>query len=104
MAVMLAYASENFDETMPEIRDTVHLENIKGDKNIRVWCIDKTHTNPYTLFKCKGMNENLTEEEISLLRDEGIMKPVLQARIKADGFLDIPVSFTDDALLLIEVN
>ena len=43
-----------------------------------VWCIDKSTTNPYRLFQKMDVQDpqNLTKEEIKLLREEGNLKPI----------------------------
>ena len=74
-AVLISYAAEDFSEDIPNVRKTVNFtENIVG-REVDVWCIDRKTTNPYRLAKRLGISKNPTAEEISLLRDEGRMKP-----------------------------
>ena len=52
----------------------VVFEEDISDKKVVIWKIDKQTTNPYRLFQKLG-KESINEEEIALLRKEGILKP-----------------------------
>ena len=104
LSVMLAYASAHFDEVLPPLRDTVHIEGVSGKKHIRVWCIDERHTNPYTLAAREKWGDTFTDEQIARLKEEGTLKVLEEYDIRADGSLDIPVTLYDNALCMIEAQ
>lgn len=104
-SVLLSYASEHFDRDMPQIEDRVALDGIHGRRRVTVWCIDETHTNPYTRMLRENMQEKaLSEADIAVLREEGCMKPVAEYEILADGSAEIGVRFTNNALVLVEIQ
>ncbi|MBR2044074.1 MAG: hypothetical protein IJ946_07020 [Clostridia bacterium] len=75
-SIMLTYCSKYFKEDIPEKQETLVLpDEVKG-KKVRVYCIDKETTNPYRLYQRNGYGENMSEEEIKILRNEGKIKPV----------------------------
>ena len=101
-AVMITYASENFKEDIPAICETVEFaEDITG-KTVTVWCIDKNTTNPYRLFEKLGAPEQPTREQLSLLREEGTLKPVA-SYIPEENCLQ-PIELTANSLYLITVE
>ena len=75
-AVLFSYASEYFEEDIPEIKESISFEEDIEDKIVRVWKIDKETTNPYRLYE-KWSGEALSAEQWKILREEGEMKPVL---------------------------
>jgi len=42
---------------------------------VTIYCIDKENTNPYSLYERMGLDRNLSEENIRILREEGKIKP-----------------------------
>ena len=104
-SILLSYSSENFDKDIPAIRDTLQIDGIEGNRHVKVWCIDETHTNPYTRMLRENMNEEaLSAQDIAILREEGNLKTVAEYDVSADGKLDIDLSFTNNALVLVEVE
>lgn len=78
IALLLSYANKYFTEEVESTTEELTFEeNLKG-KKLTVWCIDKTHTNPFRLFQRSGMTEPLNSEEIKLLREEGKLKPIFE--------------------------
>ena len=78
IALLLSYANKYFTEELENVTEELTFdENLKG-KKLMVWCIDKTHTNPFRLFQKSGMTEPLSSEEIKLLREEGQLKPIFE--------------------------
>ena len=77
-AALMTYASEYFEENIPNIEETITFAGDIADKTVTVWCIDKSTTNPYRLFQKMDVQdpENLTAEEIKQLREEGNLKPI----------------------------
>jgi hypothetical protein len=75
LAVLLTYCGEYFEDTLPAITESVDLGNNFNGKTVTIWCIDKEHTNPYRFAQKQGWN-NLTEEQINILREEGNLKPI----------------------------
>ena len=103
--ILLSYSAEFFDKPMPAIHDTVRISGMEGKRQVTVWCIDETHTNPYTRMLRENMHEDaLSPEDIAILREEGNLKPVAQYEVTADGALDVDVSFTNNALVLIQAE
>ena len=75
-SIMLTYCSKYFKEDIPEKQETLVLpDEVKG-KKISVYCIDKETTNPYRLYQRNGYNEEMSEEELKILRKEGLIKPI----------------------------
>jgi hypothetical protein len=75
-SIMLTYCSKYFKEDIPEKQETLVLpDEVKG-KKVTVYCIDKETTNPYRLYQRNGYNEEMSEEELKTLRNEGLIKPV----------------------------
>lgn len=103
-SVMLSYASENFDKNLPDLNETIEIENISGKYNVRIWCIDEMHTNPYGKTKRDGMEEPFDESEIKSLREEGRIKPLQEYQTECNGVLKVNISCTNNALLLIEAE
>ena len=65
-AVLLSYSDETFTEDLPALEETVTLPEAK---ELTVWCIDKTTTNPYRLYEA-GVTD------VARLRQEGQLQPV----------------------------
>lgn len=74
-AVLISYSSDKFQEDIPEINEEVVFENIPENQNVTIYCIDKENTNPYRLYERMGLDRNLSEENIRILREEGNIKP-----------------------------
>lgn len=100
-AILLSYASENFDKALPGLTETLKIDGIYGNKNIKVWKIDEKHTNPYLTMIENGW-DYLSKEKIEYLREVGNLKPSKQYCDKAHGELIIDVDFTNNAFVLIE--
>ena len=76
-SVMITYSSEFFEENIPSISEKLEFdEDVKG-KKLTVWRIDRNTTNPYRTFEKMGV-ENPDTEQIAILRQEGLMKPVYE--------------------------
>ncbi|MBP3592835.1 MAG: hypothetical protein J6K14_10175 [Clostridia bacterium] len=74
-AVLLSYSSEHFEEDLTDRSEVLVLPEDAMGKTVRIFCIDKTHTNPYRLYQRRGMQDPLSQEDIRLLREEGKIKP-----------------------------
>ena len=72
-AMLVTYCDELFTEELPVIEETVVLPD--AVKEITLWCIDKTHTNPYRVYQENGIAQP-TPEEIRMLQEEGKLKKV----------------------------
>ncbi len=104
-AIFLSYASAHFDRELPAIDDVLVVGNIGGRRRVTVSIIDREHTNPYAYFLKNGMSDELTLKQIAELRREGELKPVFDGVIDAvGGELRVPLRFTSDALVLVEVG
>ena len=98
-AVLLTYASENFNEDLPDTEEEIIFKEDISEKTITVWLIDKTHTDPYRLYERLGI-KTPEKEQIKLLRDEGNMKPAL----KQSGAKKLKLKLTANATALIAVT
>ena len=103
ISVMLAYASQNFDIELPDVKETLSFEGIGGKHKVRVWCIDEKHTNPYALSLREDIGENPTLEQIERMREEGTLKPLYETTVDFDLDNRIAVEFTNNALVLVEI-
>lgn len=98
-SALLTYCSKNFKEDLPEIEEQVAFaEDISG-KTVTVWCIDKTHNNPYRMWEREGKPE-MTDELLSALRSEGKLKPITIQK----GNEPIKLSLTANSTYLITVT
>jgi len=100
--VMLSYAAPDFEQEIESFHGTLAFENVYGQKHVKVWAIDESHTNPYGLYLKNGYSPNLTKEQIEVLREEGNIKPVKEYDCEASGTLSIDVSCEGSGLLLVE--
>jgi len=100
-AVLISYASENFDKDLPNVDETIGISNISGERDIKIWCIDEKHVNPYMMSVRNGWDK-FTPKQIDQLRKEGELVPMEECKVNADGTLKINVSFTNNALVLVE--
>jgi hypothetical protein len=101
LAVLLTYCGEYFEETLPEITEQVTFGDDCNGKTVTVWCIDKNTTNPYRLAQSKGIGKEPTQDEITLLREEGKLKPI--ATFKAtENF--VKLNLTANATYLITME
>lgn len=75
-SVLLTYSSSRFEENLPQISEELAIDNLPENQTVTVYCIDKTHANPYRLYEKNGFTHDLTDEQIKMLRDEGNIKPV----------------------------
>ena len=103
-SIMLSYAAENFNKGMPDVRDALTLSGIRGKRRIKVWCIDKKHTNPYEYSKAMGFGDELSAAQIAKLCELAELKPIEEYDAIFDDKASIPVEFTENALVLIEIE
>ena len=103
VAVMLAYASKNFNEDLPDVNESVEIEGVNGKHGVKIWCIDEKHTNPYALMLRENIGTNPTAEQIETMREEGILKPIAEYEQNFDVTTQIPLEFTNNALVLVEI-
>ena len=74
-AVLLTYAEEYFEESLPEREEILSLPADAVGKTATVWCIDRQTSNAYRFYEKMGMDIP-TKEDIKLLREKGRLKPV----------------------------
>ena len=74
-SVMLTYASQRFEENIPEYTEELSFEESLAGKKLEIYCIDKETTNPYRLAERLGVRFP-NDEEAKLLREEGRLKPI----------------------------
>jgi len=99
-SVLLTYCGEKFSEDLPEKEETISFEESLVGKSVTVYCIDKNTTNPYRLYKKNGYSDNLTDEQIKILREEGKIKPVVVFNAEEE----IKLKLTANCTYLIEVK
>lgn len=101
-SLLLSYASENFTEDLPTVsEETTFEENIAG-KEVTVWCIDRSTTNPYRLFEKMGSPEVPDAQQLAALRAEGKLKPVAQYIAKENRLQ--PIALSANCVYLITVK
>jgi len=100
-AVMLTYASEHFEEDLPEMEKTLTFAEDTSGKKVSIWCIDKNTTNPYRLYQKLGI-ETPDAEDLKVLREEGRIKPIQE--YVATGKEEITLTLTSNATYLVEVK
>jgi beta-xylosidase len=98
-AVLLSYSSENFQEDLPTLSETVSFEEDIADRRVTVYCIDKSHTNPYRMWERAGKPQ-MTEALLKDLREEGAPRPLKVQK----GSEPITLSLTPNATYLITVR
>jgi len=74
-STLLTYCSKYFED-LPDVTEELAFEEDTAGKTVTVYCIDKTHTNPYRLYQKMGIAGEPSEEEIRLLNEEGCLKPL----------------------------
>lgn len=104
LSLMLAYASENFNEELPNVVPAITVEGISGKHRVRVWCIDEMHTNPYALSLRENIGTDPTAEQIERMREEGTLKPEKEYDQNFDIDKDVKIELTNNALALIEIE
>ena len=105
VSVLLSYASEYFDRPMPDIHDQLVINGLDGNYELTIWCVDETNTNPYTRMLREGMQEDrLSADEIAILREEGMLKPLYRQKICTMGTVKADLCFTNNALVLVELT
>ena len=75
-STLLTYSTKLFEEDLPDITEELSFEEDITGKTVTVYCIDKTHTNPYRLYQRMGIENEPTEEELKILRAEGNLVPL----------------------------
>ena len=66
-AVLLAYASDHFEEDLPTLTEELCFEEDISDKTVTVYCIDKYNNNPYRMEgKLKPLRVQAGSEPIVL--------------------------------------
>ena len=104
VSVLLSYASEYYDRQLPDLAQTLIFEGLQGEYTVTLWCIDQTHTNPYTMMLREEMVEDaLTAEQIAKLKDEGCLKPV-SYDLATDDSATVDVTCSNNACLLVELR
>ncbi len=102
-AVLLTYSTTHFDGNLPAVTENVQVHGVKGERNVTVWRIDETNTNPYGLYCRRGFTKDLTPEQIAILQEEGTLKPAESFTASADknGLLSFDLTLTDNCTILL---
>lgn len=103
LSVMLAYASEHFDTTLPSLSHALTFDGLHGLHTVRIWRIDDNHTNPLRFAEANGIGHTPSNEELILLRREGTIKPFAELNWDFSKNSTITVEMDNNALLLIEI-
>lgn len=104
IAAVIAYASEHFDRVMPAVRDTVTVFCEPGRYRVTVRGIDAGHCDPCMLARRNGWTEPFDEKQLEILRGEGMLKIIEEYELECGTAAQIPVSFADNALWLVELE
>lgn len=97
-AILLTYSSEYFDEDLPTVTEHLTLSEDIGKRETEIYCIDKTHTNPYALALEKEMLIP-TREQLEVLQGEGMLKPMFKGKTN-----EIELTLTANCTYLITVK
>ena len=101
--IMFTYRTPYFDGNLADRVENVTVKGVNGKRKVVEWRIDKVHTNPYALCLRKGYDgTNLTPEQIEELREEGLMKPVREYEVEANGELKLDVTLSDNCVVMLE--
>lgn len=104
-SIMLAYASEHFDEPLPDAAGEITASVRPGVYQLNLWIIDARHNAPYEMSIRENMPSKPNAEQLIRLREESILKPALSKVIDcSDGTINIPYSLTNNALMLAELT
>ena len=98
-ALMVTYCEPLFGEDLPPVTEEVTFSEDISDREVEIYCIDKTHTNPYRTWERAGMPA-VTGELLRALRKEGELAP-MQVQ---GGAEPIRISLTANATYLITVK
>lgn len=98
ISVLVSYSDDDFSENLPQREETLTFDEDIVGKKVTLWCIDKTHTNPYRMFEKMGVTQP-TEEQIEILREEGRLKPI--AQYVADKNQTVTLNLTANSVILI---
>lgn len=101
VTVLLAYASADFSEDLPEVNDSLKL-NLDGKYKVTKWLIDKNTTNPYRVWEREKLPAFPSEKELGLLREAGEMKPIAEYEIEAAGETGIDFTLSANGIMLID--
>ena len=74
-ALMVTYCEPLFGEDLPPVTEEVTFSEDISDRVVEIYCIDKTHTNPYRTWERAGMPA-VTGEVLQTLRKEGELAPM----------------------------
>ena len=99
-ALLLSYSNDNFEE-IKDRKETITFSEDLSNKKCAVWCIDKNTTNPYRVFEKMGSPENLTKEQIDLLKEEGNIKPIKEFVLTKN---QIELTFTANSTYLVTIE
>ena len=95
-AVLVSYSPENFDKNLEDLNDEITLDDVNGTYNVNVYVIDEKHTNPYL----SSLEKDLSIDE---LKEIGNMKPVFTKTVTCGGEYKLPISLTNNGVLLLEM-
>jgi xylan 1,4-beta-xylosidase len=99
-ALLLSYSNDNF-EKIKDRKETITFSEDLSNKKCTIWCIDKFTTNPYRVFEKMGSPEDLTKEQIDLLREEGNIKPIKELVLTKN---EIELTFTSNSTYLVTIE
>lgn len=95
-SILLSYSPENFDKKLEDFNDEIEINDINGKYNVNVYVIDEKHTNPYLA----SLEKELSVDE---LKEIGNMKPIMSSVVDCNGSYKLPVSMTNNGVLLLEM-
>ena len=98
-AVMINYSSDTFEENIPSRKETLSFEADIVGKKIKIYCIDKNHTNPYRMYE--KIKDSMTDSDIVKLREEGTLAPVFTGVAEAN---EITLDLIPNSTYLVEVE
>ena len=98
-AALISYSGEFFEDDIAPIRERIVFADDLSGRNLEIYRIDKSTTNPYRLYQRLGLSE-LSENDIMVLRREGELSPIFRGKLTGDEELDFEPNST--YLVLVE--
>lgn len=105
-ATVMVWNYHDVDKDAPVETAQVSIENIPAKKGtLKIYLIDKEHSNSYEAWKKMGSPQNPSAEQIALLEKSGNLACVSTQKIKiASGKLTIPIALERQAVALVTLE
>ena len=102
-AILLAYASPNFDQQLDPLPVTLTFAGVSGQQTVTIWTIDHDHANVLTKWQQLGSPTELTEQQIEEIRAGGDLSPEVK-RVDAAHELMLELVLNNNGTVLLEIG